>query len=95
MKNIHRRFVLCSNGPIYTMEISQNFVAFSEYMNLKHGNKEIQKDNATPKMYGMCTILLVLCLPAALAFKYPKDSDGFWRRIFHTKSFYVLAIIAF
>ena len=57
--------------------------------------KEIQRDNATSKMYGMCTILLVLCLPAALAFKYPKDSDGFWRRIFHTKSFYVLAIIAF
>ena len=77
------------------MEISQNFVAFSEYMNFIHGNKEIQKEYATPKMYGMCTILLVLCLPAALAFKYPKDSDGFWRRIFHTKSFYVLAIIAF
>ena len=34
-RNLHSRFVLCSNDQIYggEVEISQNFVAFSEYMN--------------------------------------------------------------
>ena len=32
LQNLHRRFVLCDACQI-TMEISQNFVAFSEYMN--------------------------------------------------------------
>ena len=36
MRNLHRKFVLCSNGQIYSaVEILQNSVAFSEYMNFK------------------------------------------------------------
>ena len=39
LRNLHRRFVLYSASQIYSalmhaVEISQNFVAFSEYMNL-------------------------------------------------------------
>ena len=37
LRNLHRRFVLCSNCQLdsvkSTVEILQNFVAFSEYMN--------------------------------------------------------------
>ena len=34
LRNIHRRFVLCSNGQIYGKN-SQKCMAFSEYMNFK------------------------------------------------------------
>ena len=41
LQNLHRRFVLCSASQIYggdfansTVEISQNFVAFSGYMSV-------------------------------------------------------------
>ena len=33
LRNLHRRFVLCSNGQIYGGDFPKN-VAFSEYMNL-------------------------------------------------------------
>ena len=39
MRNLHCRFVLCSKS---TVEISQNFVAFSEYMNFI---KNVQKNS--------------------------------------------------
>ena len=34
LQNLHSRFVLCRKGQIY--DISQHFVAFSEYMNLSY-----------------------------------------------------------
>ena len=33
LQNLHRKFVLCSDSQIFDVEILQNFVAFSEYMN--------------------------------------------------------------
>ena len=41
MRNLHRRFVLRSNGQI-TVEILQNFVVFSEYMNFTTHPKSCQ-----------------------------------------------------
>ena len=36
LQNLQRKFVLCINGQILaTVEISQNFVAFSEYMKVQ------------------------------------------------------------
>ena len=35
LQNLHRRFVLFSNGQIYGGDFEKKIVAFSEYMNFK------------------------------------------------------------
>ena len=84
-----KSFLLCSKHAYSTHQrfyLATQLNEYDDYIAVVYDNKKIQNENATPKMYGMCTILLVLCLPAALAFKYPKRLGTDFGAEFFTQS---------